>query len=126
MKRADGNCQKEDWELLFEFVMAAEHMEPNDKNSIVLAMDVEPVTTIDPKFWKWEDQKLDDKFVTRPTRSAVINRGGTANIDQSFWEKLTKVMGRGIVAMIQVHHSQHKSTATPSVQAGLRELYRDW
>ena len=101
-------------------------MDPSDKNSSVLAMEVEPVTTIDPKFWKWADQQLDDTFVTRPTRSAVINRGGTANIDQSFWEKLTKVMGRGIVAMIQVHHSQHKSTATPSVHAGLRELYRDW
>ena len=33
-------------------------MDPNDKKSSVLAMDVEPVTVTDPKNWKWADQRL--------------------------------------------------------------------
>ena len=52
MTRNDANLQKEDWELLFEFYMAAEKVNPNDKKSSVLAMEVEPVITTDPKFCK--------------------------------------------------------------------------
>ena len=67
-------------------------MDPNDKKSSVLAMEVEPVTVTDPKFWKWADQRLDATLVTRPTRSPVTDRGGTSQIDQSFWEDLKRLM----------------------------------
>ena len=59
-------------------------MESNDKKSSVLAMEVEPVTVIDSKCWKWSDQILDDTLVTRPTRSIVTRRSGTSHIDKSF------------------------------------------
>ena len=60
-------------------------MDQNDKKSSVLAMEVETVTATDPTFWKWEDQLLDATSVTRPTRSPVINRSFTSQIDLSFW-----------------------------------------
>ena len=60
-------------------------MDPSDKNSSVLAMEVEPVTTIDPKFWKWADQILYATLVTRPTISPVTDMGGTSQIDKYFW-----------------------------------------
>ena len=50
MMRTDVNIIKEDWGLFFAFSMAAAQMDPNDKKSSVLAMEVEPVTIIDPKF----------------------------------------------------------------------------
>ena len=65
--------------------MAAALMDPNDNKSSFLAMEVEPVTAIDPNSWKWEDQQLDATFGTRPTRCPVTIRGGTAWIDHSFW-----------------------------------------
>ena len=52
MTRNDANLQKEDWELLFEFYMVAEKVNPNDKKISVLAMEVEPVIATDPKFYK--------------------------------------------------------------------------
>ena len=42
-------------------------MDPNDKKSSVLAMEVNPVTAIDPFFCKWEDQRLG-----RPTIGCYI------------------------------------------------------
>ena len=87
MMRTDVNYKKEDWDLFFEFSMAAVQMDPNDKKNSVLAMEVEPVTAKDPKFWKWADQRLDATLVTIPTRSMVTRRSGTSQIDQSFWEK---------------------------------------
>ena len=71
------NFRKEDWELVFAFSMAAAQMEPNDKKISVLTIEVEPVTTKDPKFWKWADQRFDATLETRPTRSLVRDRGGT-------------------------------------------------
>ena len=65
--------------------MAAAQMDPNDKKSIILAMEVEPVTVTDPKFWKWADQILDATLGTRPTRSVLTRGSGTSHIDQSFW-----------------------------------------
>ena len=56
----DVSCKIEDWELFFAFSMAAENMYPNDEIRSVLAMEAEPVTATDPKFWKWVDQRLDD------------------------------------------------------------------
>ena len=53
-------------------------MDPNDKKSSILATEVEPITVIDPKFWKWEDQRLDATLGTRPTRSVVTIGGGTS------------------------------------------------
>ena len=50
MMRIDVNCQREDWELFFSFAIVAAQMDQNDKNSSVLAMEVEPVTATDPKF----------------------------------------------------------------------------
>ena len=123
--RTDVNLQREDWELFFEFAMAAAQMDPSDKKSSVLAMEVKPVTGTDPKFWKWEDHILDDKLGTRPTRSPVTDRGGTSHIDKSFWENLTRVMGSGMGEMLQAQQSQQKPTATPSTQAELREFYSD-
>ena len=77
----DGNFQKEDWELFLEFTMAAVQMDKNNKKNSFLAMEVEPVTITDPKFWKWEDQLLDATLGTRPERYPVANRGGTSQID---------------------------------------------
>ena len=82
--RTDVNYKKEDWGLLFAFSMEAAKMDPKDKKSSVLAMEVEPVTVIDTKFWKWEDQRLDATLGTRPTRSIVTRRSGTSHIYQSF------------------------------------------
>ena len=101
-------------------------MYPNDKKSIALAMEVEPVTATDPKCWKWEDQRWDVPLGRRPTRSLVTERSGTSQIYQSFWGKLTRKMGSGMGEMIQAQLSQHQTTATPSAQAGLREFYSDW
>ena len=43
-------------------------MDTNNTKSSVLAMELQPVTTTDPTFWKWEDQRLDATLGTRPTR----------------------------------------------------------
>ena len=101
-------------------------MDPNNKKISILAMEVEPVTVTDPKFWKWEDRRLDDTLVKRPTRLLVTRGSGTSHIDQSFWENLTNVMGSSMGAMIQKQQSQQQPTATPIVQAGLMESYCDW
>ena len=55
MIRTDVNFIKEDWSLFFQFSMEAAQMDPNDKKISILAMEVEPVTVIDPKFWKWSE-----------------------------------------------------------------------
>ena len=78
MIRTDVNFIKEDWGLFFKFSMAAAQMDPNDKKSIILDMEVEPVTVTDPKFWKWADQRLDTTLGTRPTRSVVMIRSSTS------------------------------------------------
>ena len=96
MMRTYGNYQKKDWELFFEFTMAAAHLDPNDKKSSVLAMEVGPVTATEPKFWKWTDQRLDATLGKIPTIYPVTNRDDTAHIYQTFWENLTKVMGSRI------------------------------
>ena len=83
--RTDVNYKKEDWGLFFAFSMAAAQMDPNDKKSSILAMEVEPVTVTDPKFWKWADQILDATLGTRPKISIVTRRSGTSQIDQYFW-----------------------------------------
>ena len=84
MMRTDVNYKKEDWGLFFSFSMAAAQMDPNNKKISVLAMEVEPVTVTDPKFWKCSDQILDATLVTRPTRSIVTRRSGISYIDKSF------------------------------------------
>ena len=89
-------------------------------------MQVEPVTVTDPKFWKWADQRLDATLRTRPTRSVVTRGSSTSQIDQSFRENLTKVMGSNTGSMLQAQQIQHQPTATPIVQAGRREFYRNW
>ena len=89
-------------------------------------MEVEPVTIIDPKFWKWADQRLDATLVTRPTISVVTRRTVTPQIDQSLWENLKKVMGSSMGEMLQAQQSQQQPTATPISQAGRREFYSDW
>ena len=96
------------------------------KKSSALAMEVEPVTVIDPTFWKWEDQRLDATLGTRQTRYIVARRSGTSHIDQSFWENLTRAMGSGIEAMLQAKKIQHQPTSTPISQARHREFYSDW
>ena len=81
---------------------------------------------IDPKFWKWADQRLDTTFGTRPTRYIVTRRSDTSQIDQYFWENLTRVMGGSMGEMFQAQQIQHQPTATPIAQPGRRELYNDW
>ena len=44
--RTDLNCQKEDWELLLKFTMAAAKRDPIYKNNSVLAMEVESFTAM--------------------------------------------------------------------------------
>ena len=89
-------------------------------------MKVEPVTVADPKFWKWEDQRLDATLGTRPKRSVVTRGSGTSQIYQSFWEILTKVIGSSMGGMLQTQQRKQQPTATPIAQAGRREFYRDW
>ena len=96
------------------------------KKKSVLAMEVKPVTIIDPNVWKWADQRLDATLGTRPTRSVVTRGSGTSKIDQSFWENLTKVMGSRIGAMIHAQQTKQQPTATPIAQAGRREFYSYW
>ena len=88
-------------------------MDTNYKKSGILAMELEPVTVTDPKFWKWEDQRLDATLGTRPTRSVVTIRSGISQIDQSFWENLTKVMSSSMREMFQAQQNQQQATATP-------------
>ena len=71
-------------------------MDPSENKSIVLSIKVGPVTATDTKFWKWADHRLDATLGTRPTRSPVTDRGGTSQIEKSFWENLTKAMGSGM------------------------------
>ena len=80
--------------------MATSQVEPSDKKSSFLAMEVDPVTSTDPKFWKWVDQRLDATLGTRPTISPVMNRGSTSQIDKYFWGKLTRVMGSDMGEML--------------------------
>ena len=63
---------------------------------------------------------------TRPTRSLVTERSGTSQIDQSFWENLTRVMGSGMGAMLHVQQSQQHPNVTPIAQEGSREFYSNW
>ena len=106
--------------------MAAAHMDPNDKKTSVLAMEVEPVIIIDTKCWKWADQRLDATLRTSPTRSIVKRRSDTSQIDQSFWENLTRVMGSSMGEMLQAQQIQQQPTATPIAQSERREFYSDW
>ena len=122
----DVNFIKEYWGLFFEFSMATALMDPNNKKSSALDMEVEPVTVTDQTFWKWADQRLDATLGTRPTRSIVARRSGTSHIDQYFWENLTRAMGSGIEAMLQAQKIQHQPTSTPIAQARHREFYSDW
>ena len=46
------NYKKEDWDLFFTTSMDAAQMDPNNKKSNILAMEVEPVTVTDSKIWK--------------------------------------------------------------------------
>ena len=87
---------------------------------------MEPVTVKDPKFWKWADQILDATLVTRPTRSVVTRGSGTSQIDQFFWEILTKVIGSSMGEMLQTQQIQQQPTTTPIAQARRREFYSDW
>ena len=123
--RTDANFIKDYWGLFFEFSMAAAQMDPNNKKSSILNMEVETVTATDPTFWKWADQRLDATLGKRPTRSVVTRGSGTSQIDQSFWENLTKVMGSSMGAMLQAQQIQQEPTATPIAQAGRREFYSD-
>ena len=68
MTRTDVNYIKEDWDLFLTFSMAAAQMDPKEKKISVLAIEVEPFTITDPKFWKWADQILDATLGTRPTK----------------------------------------------------------
>ena len=81
--RTDVSFIKEDWDLFLGFSRAAAQMDLNKKISI-LAIKVEPVTIIDPTFWKWADQILDATLGTSPTRYVITRRSGTSQIDQSF------------------------------------------
>ena len=74
--------QKEDWDLFFKFTIALVNMDPSDKKSSVLDIEVEPVTSTDPKFCKWEYKRLDATLGTRPTRYLVMDRVGTSQIDK--------------------------------------------
>ena len=100
-------------------------MDPNDKKSSILAMEVEPFTVTDPTFWKLTDHRLDYTLGTRPTRYVVTRRSGTSQIDQSFWENLAKIMNNIIGAMIQAQQIQHQPTATPIAKTVCREFYSD-
>ena len=82
--RKDTNFHKDDWEFLFGFSMADAQIYPNNKRSSVLAMEVEIVTAIDPIFWKWADQHLDDTFGTSPDRYPATNRGSTSQMENLF------------------------------------------
>ena len=122
----DVNFIKEDLGSFFKISMAAAQIDPNDKKISILAMEVEPVTVTDPTFWKWADKRLDATLGTRPKRSVVTRGSGTSPIDESFWKKLTKVMGSNMGAMLQAQQSQQQPTVIPIAQAGRRVFYRDW
>ena len=126
MMTTDINCQREDWELFFAFAMATAQMDPNYKKISVLDMEVETVTSTDPNFFKWADQRLDDTLGKRLTRYPVTDRGGTSQIDQYFWENLTRVMCSGMGEILQAKQIQQQRTATHSAQVGRRDFYSDW
>ena len=63
---------------------------------------------------------------TRPKISVVTRRSGTSQINQSFWENLTNVMGSIMREMIQAQKIQQQPIVTPIAQAGRREFYSDW
>ena len=94
MMRTEGNSQKEFCEMFYAFIMEVAQMDPIDRKSSVLAMEVDLLIAIDPKLLKWADQQLDATFGTRTTRSPVTNRGSTSHIDLLFWEQLDKGDGK--------------------------------
>ena len=104
---------KKDWGLFLEFSMAAAQMEPNNKKKRILSMEVEPVTIIDPKIWKWEYQRLYAALGKRPTILVVTRRSGTSQVDQFFWGDLTKFMGGSMGKMLQAQQIQQQPAATP-------------
>ena len=55
-----------------------------------------------------------------------MRRSVTSQIDQSFWENLTKVMGSSMGEMLQAQQSQQQPTATPIAQPERREFYNNW
>ena len=101
-------------------------MDPKDKKTSILAMEVEPVTVTDPKCWKWADQRLDATLGTRLTRSVVTRKRGTSQIDKSLRENITKVMGSSMGKMLQAQQIQQQLTETPIAKAGRREFLSDW
>ena len=112
MMKTYVNCQRGNWELFFALAMVAVQMDLSKNKSSILAMEVESINATYPKFWKREDQILDVTLGTSPTRSPVTDRGGTSQIDKSFWENLTRVMGSAMGEMLQARKSQHQPTAT--------------
>ena len=111
----DDNCQKEDWELFFEFSMVAAQMDPNDKKISILNRNVDPVTATNPKNRKWSDHRLDSTLGTKPAQSPATNRGSTDYMDQSFWKKLTNMVGSDIGDMIQAQQIMNWRYSAPSV-----------
>ena len=73
----DDNCQKEDWELFFEFSMVEAQMDPYYKKISILDINVDPVTSTNPKNRKWSDHCLELTLGTKPAQSPVTNRGST-------------------------------------------------
>ena len=57
-------------------------MEPNNKKISILAMEVEPVTVTDPKFWKWADQILDS---TLNLSGSIIAFMGDSPLEGRLW-----------------------------------------
>ena len=90
---------------------------PKQKKISVLAIEVEPVTVTDPKFWKWADHRLDATLGTRPNRFIATRNSGTSQIDQYFRENLARVTGSGIGEMLQTQQRQHQPTVTSIAQA---------
>ena len=100
--------------------MTAAQMYPNDKKISFLAIEVEPFNVTDQNIWKWSDQRFNATLGTRPTRSLITRRSGTSQIDQSFWEKLTRLMDSGMEEMLQAQQIQQQPTAASISQAGRR------
>ena len=105
--------------------MAAGQLDASDKNTIMLALDVEPVTATDEGFWNWVENQLDATLGKKPLNIAPA-AAGPPQMNAAFWESITKMLGTSIVALQDQHPQQHQPGPTQSVHIGRRDNYNDY
>ena len=103
--------QKYDWKLVNKFVIAAGQVDVSDKNSSMMALDVDPVTATYEGFWNWVEHRLD---ATLGEKSPIIApaMAGPPQMTAEFLKDMTKILGTSIVALQYQYPQQQQPGAT--------------